>query len=1169
MRSNHHDRRKASRLAIAGLVVLWTPCGLAVIGAQNEAGDRRGEAALGNHYDVRVLGRSEIGRVVAAYPSWQYKSAVRGAQAKMEAMREAIVELRKVLPGVRVELSPLVGAAEVVSRGGAGLTLPAPGVDGPEIVREFLRSNAAVYGLSDRQVEQLEFVAESRGGATRTVRLRQTVVGRPVFQSEMRAILDRDGRLLRTVGRLVPGIEEVAVPAGHHLGPAEALRAAMASVGVEIEPAAVVPRHSAADGSRIELAPDHPDLTRPVISEQVYFPLAPGVVVPAWAQVVVTRTAADWYTVVDARTGILLWRKNIRYHFGRKQNEDGVGLEVYVQADGTTPADSPAPGTHHGPLETRPGSEGTQFPQIARQCVEVGEGWLPSGGDTSTGNNVDAYLDRNADGQADADGRPTFSLDDCTDFEYHPPPDGTNPDTGDDPGNQDYQHGVVTHLFYLVNWFHDELEELGFDNEAGNFEGDPEERPDAGAAISAYGDRISAETQYGADRYIFNLASFTSPPDGTPGILRTSLWNGPDPDRDGALDAQLVFHELAHGVTSRLIGNSACLNWFPGRALAEGLSDFYALALLNGAGEDTPDGQYGVGNYITYKLGGHDFTDNYVYGIRRFPYSTDLDVNPLTWKDADDTIDCPTRSGEDPCGVPLSPLAWEDAGANEVHNAGELWALSLWELRSLIIEAEGGDVAQGNQETLGLVTDALKQIPCEPSFIQARDALLEAYCPDTAEDCPYEVPIWQAFAKRGLGYKAQDSGGIATHYGIKESFRVPFPDLAGDPEVVVESQDRTAAIAAGDKVPLTVTLFNPWRRREVREVEATLSCNHLVTEITPAARLIDSLAAGSETEVEFELTVAENAPPGQPLGCEIVISEEDRPDPENAPGEDPVVELDLRVDPADDQQPEEEELTVRCHCGPEVCLPEPGEWTVDGSVVATVSCGFEMSDSPRCATSADGTEKANCIPDGEPTGKVFTMDIAEGEAQAPCAVAAVIGISDLDLGIDDLKHLCVGDLTVMLKGPNGYGADLIYRLADRYTTVIDRLDLGLIIGLNDGDNLEGTIIDDESVNDLLAAGEIEAPFTGRWSPVLSSPEWFSSVPDDDRPLQHFDGTSLYGTWTLFVSDVVLGGATSEANNENNENNEPVLSWSLRVEASISQCDTSGTEPSTQRPLSDN
>ena len=55
------------------------------------------------------------------------------------------------------------------------------------------------------------------------------------------------------------------------------------------------------------------------------------------------------------------------------------------------------------------------------------------------------------------------------------------------------------------------------------------------------------------------------------------LWTGGTPDRDGALDSQMVVHEMTHGLSSRLIGNTTGLNSNMSRAMGEGWSDFYAF----------------------------------------------------------------------------------------------------------------------------------------------------------------------------------------------------------------------------------------------------------------------------------------------------------------------------------------------------------------------------------------------------------------------------------------------------------------------------------------------------------------------------------------------------------------------------------------------------------------
>ena len=208
--------------------------------------------------------------------------------------------------------------------------------------------------------------------------------------------------------------------------------------------------------------------------------------------------------------------------------------------------------------------------------------------------------------------------------------------------------------------------------------------------------------------------------------------------------------------------------------------------------------------------------DNYTYGIRRFPYSTDNTVNPLTWADVDDVT--ANYAG----GIAISPLGFEQAGAFEVHNVGEIWALTLWEVRSRVIAdpaGANGSVPAGNQTMLQLVTDALKLTPSDPSFIDAREALLDADCATNA--CANERWIWEGFADRGLGYGAVAPLGVAGfsdfagHMSIEASSEMPELDVSG---ITVDDTigNNNGAIDPGEPVRLTVQLRNPWRGTLVR-----------------------------------------------------------------------------------------------------------------------------------------------------------------------------------------------------------------------------------------------------------------------------------------------------------------------------------------------------------------
>src|SRR5262249_53534102 len=100
-----------------------------------------------------------------------------------------------------------------------------------------------------------------------------------------------------------------------------------------------------------------------------------------------------------------------------------------------------------------------------------------------------------------------------------------------------------------------------------------------------------------------------------------------------------------------------------------------------------------------------------------------------------------------------------------------------------------------------------------------------------------------------------------------------------------------------------------------------------------------------------------------------------------------------------------------------------------------------------------------------------------------------------------------GDVTVGLKGPTGYGTDLI-------SAVGGGSDGG------PGDNFANTTIDDSAGGDLLLATQAPAPFTGSWGAVFNNCSWatFGFPTDPVGQLGRWNGTSTLGTWTVRISD---------------------------------------------------
>ena len=167
-------------------------------------------------------------------------------------------------------------------------------------------------------------------------------------------------------------------------------------------------------------------------------------------------------------------------------------------------ADSPAP---LSPSTALPGTN-TQAPGIGRTLFSlVSEGpsfndlgWITDGGNTTTGNNVDAGLDIVSPDGIDAAGRPTGSPFRVFDFAYDPPPAGSDP-----PTNTNYRWGEVAHMFFWSNRYHDRLYELGFTESARNFQQNNFGRGGLG------NDRVLAQAQ---DFSGTNNANFLTPADG-------------------------------------------------------------------------------------------------------------------------------------------------------------------------------------------------------------------------------------------------------------------------------------------------------------------------------------------------------------------------------------------------------------------------------------------------------------------------------------------------------------------------------------------------------------------------------------------------------------------------------------------------------------------------------
>ncbi|KIJ49238.1 hypothetical protein M422DRAFT_777721 [Sphaerobolus stellatus SS14] len=271
-----------------------------------------------------------------------------------------------------------------------------------------------------------------------------------------------------------------------------------------------------------------------------------------------------------------------------------------------------------------------------------------------------------------------------------------------------------TNAFYVVNSIHDITYRYGFTEAAFNFQNNNFGKGGKG------NDRVTISVQ---DASGIDNANFATPPDGQSGSMRMFLWDFTSPERDGAIENDIVSHENTHGLSNRMTGGGTgrCLSTTEAGGMGEGWSDAFA-EWTEHKDASVPDFTLGV------------YVENSTAGIRTHPYSTSPTVNPLTYAN-------------------LQTLS-------EVHAIGEVWANMLHNVYAGLVGVHGFSpnattdptTTGGNTVFLHLFIDALALQPCNPTFLTARNAWFQADVNrfGGANNCT----LWQQFASRGLGVNA-------------------------------------------------------------------------------------------------------------------------------------------------------------------------------------------------------------------------------------------------------------------------------------------------------------------------------------------------------------------------------------------------------------------------------
>jgi hypothetical protein len=303
-------------------------------------------------------------------------------------------------------------------------------------------------------------------------------------------------------------------------------------------------------------------------------------------------------------------------------------------------------------------------------------GWVGAARNT-VGNNAVAATDIDGNNTVGAnETQPVANASDSFDFPFSPTQNASG-----------FRAAAVANAFFLVNDYHDRTYLLGFTEASGNFQ-----TSNFGKG-GAQNDPVNVDAQDGSGT---NNANFATPPDGSRPRMQMFLFsiNG-GATEDGDFDPSVIYHENSHGLSNRLVGggSTGCLGGTQSGGMGEGWGDFIGSSFLNNPV---------VGAYVT---------GNNTIGIRRASMAN----SPFTYANI------------------------KDGTMTEVHNAGEIWAATLWDARTAV------GAAVINQ----LVVSGMKLTPCNPTMLQARDAIIQADVNINAG--ANRCKLFAAFAGRQMG----------------------------------------------------------------------------------------------------------------------------------------------------------------------------------------------------------------------------------------------------------------------------------------------------------------------------------------------------------------------------------------------------------------------------------
>jgi subtilisin-like proprotein convertase family protein len=647
--------------------------------------------------------------------------------------------------GIRPNVDRIDGQAAVSLPAVPGRLLTPPSTESPvTITRRYLRESRDAFGLDNRDLSNLRLVARavSPEGITR-LRFNQVLEGIESFSSGVDAHVTAQGRLAAITSTAVPG---AALPAtSPATGAKRGLAGARRAIGAEPAELRV---------TEVEPGPERPTTFESGESSRLRWVDGEEGPQLVWQSLAEDEAGGLYDVLTEADGGGLVRRQGLTSHLGESRyfpldpdtNPDPVAItmppEWISEHTGGTRLWGEYSRTYSDPADENPAA-GNEFGG-ARAQIPASNGnaqspdWL--------------YTQSH-----DFPGASPCPASGCTWDSEQPSTRTVN----------EKQAGANLHV--LVNRFHDHLKQapIGFDEASGNFQ----LHNPSGQGLG--GDYVRAELNDGSG---INNANMGTPPDGHAPRMQMYLFDLRDVNGSDAAD--IVYHEYGHGLSSRLVvtasGSSSLLSMQP-NMMGEGWSDFYALDLVVAEGSkiDTPaPGEVTTGDYV--KGPG---------GVRGKPI--DCPVAPEGLAGCDGTRNLPVAGGYTYGDLAITNNA-------SPHNGGEVWAETLWDIRT----------AFGRQAALKLITGGMRMTGDDPSMLDARDGILQqAVAMRSSVGAPddFYAALWQLFAARGMGAGASSPSAASTE--PTESYDLPAGIRAGKTTISdpYPGGDEDGRIEAGER----------------------------------------------------------------------------------------------------------------------------------------------------------------------------------------------------------------------------------------------------------------------------------------------------------------------------------------------------------------------------------